>query len=492
MCENISYILLEQSLKYPNKIAIIYNDKQIKYKDLENYVAKCTTLFYQKGIRENDNIIHLFENELLLSIALFASARMGVTLIPASKNTSESFFNEMKKEFNISFIISDLKNTNINDLITVYLENDMLNKLEINTNIYVSNPKNPWYIIIGSGSTGKRKLIPEYHKQLIAQTKLIGNNLPIQNNDKIASFIPLNYASTQARLLESIYIGATFILLPKFNNSIIELLKSLNITILYATVFHIEKLLNFLPNNSIQILDFLKMLSIGSSTISATLREQIQSKLTKNLYIRYSTNEIGPIAIASKDETLLIPESVGKTIKGITVQIVNNNNVVQDLNTVGHIRIKSPGMAPFYINDKEATKKSFKDGWFYPRDMGKLTSDNQLIFLGRSDNMMIMNGINIYPTQIENAILKHSDVIEAIAFPLKNKISQDIPVCAVVLRKNSQTTEVNLIKYLNEKIASYSPKFIIILDKPIRNSQGKIRKKDLNTIVNNYLNLKLI
>jgi cyanophycin synthetase len=270
----------------------------------------------------------------------------------------------------------------------------------------------------------------------------------------------------------------------------IDFLKKYKVTTLHASVFHIEKLLHALPSSVTNILGFLKILSLGYSSVNEGLRKHIKSKLTKNLFIRYSTNEIGPISYTSLENVFSIPPSVGKPIEGVEVEIVDSEGKLKPAQSVGLIRMKSPGMVDGYLNDEDATKKAFIDGWFYPGDIGKLTEDGQLIHLGRSDDMMIMNGINIYPAQIENAMLKHDDVTEAIAFPLKHKIYQDLPVCAVVLRKDSETSQKELLEYAHDCLGSYQPQLVIILDKSPRNEQGKIIKKELQHLVKTRFNLK--
>ena len=147
---------------------------------------------------------------------------------------------------------------------------------------------------------------------------------------------------------------------------------SKNITILYATVFHVEIMLRMLPKNSKNVLKSLKILSIGASTVSNSLRKRIKYSLTSNLYIRYATNDAGSITSASPKQIVSTPDTVGSIIDGVEVEIVDTNNKVLTFNQTGNIRVKSPGMIQNYINNEEANTKYFKNGWFYPGDLGKI------------------------------------------------------------------------------------------------------------------------
>jgi len=488
MNNNFTNILTQQAQKQPKAIALILEDETISYELLEGLVSKCATYLNQQGVKEGDVVAELFDNGLLSVITMLASARMGATLFTISETMPKDFLNQIIEDINASFIISDFEKNNTTNLKYIYMQKKFFEDIEINTSLYASNPKAPWYIIVGSGSTGKKKLILDFHKEFIFGLTVIKNHLPIDIHDRITSFIPLSYATTKGRFFETITAGATFVVLPDLNGPIIDTLKKYRVTTLHASVFHIEKLLNSLPSNVTQVLGFLKILSVGYSSVKEPLRQRIKNKLTKNLFIRYSTNEIGPISLTSLENVFSTPTSVGKPIKGVKVEIVDYEGKLKPANEVGLIRIQSPGMADGYLNDEEATNKAFKDGWFYPGDIGKLTEDGQLIHLGRSDDMMIMNGVNIYPSQIENEMLKHSEVNEAIAFPLKHEVHQDIPVCAVVLKKNSKIIQNELTRYAYDNLGSYRPQLVIILDKSPRNEQGKIIKKELQHLVKTSLN----
>ena len=139
-----------------------------------------------------------------------------------------------------------------------------------------------------------------------------------------------------------------------------------------------------------------------------------------------------------------------------------------------------------YLNDPESTGRSLIDGWFYPGDLGKMTPDGQLIHCGRGDQMMIFNGINIYPAEIEQCVTGHPAVTDATAFPLKSPVHQDIPVCAISLKQGSAITEQELLAYLNERLGFRSPKRLIALKKIPRNEQGKIIRHELMAQVNRF------
>ena len=136
-------------------------------------------------------------------------------------------------------------------------------------------------------------------------------------------------------------------------------------------------------------------------------------------------------------------------------------------------------MVDRYLNDDEATRLAFKDGWFYPGDLGQFAPNGHLIFRGRADHMMIMNGINIYPAEIERVVSRHPAVRDVVAVPLPSIIHQDIPVCAVVLQTGAQLSEKQLLDFAAQRLGSRGPKKVFMFERIPRNEQGKLIRPQL-------------
>jgi acyl-coenzyme A synthetase/AMP-(fatty) acid ligase len=132
-----------------------------------------------------------------------------------------------------------------------------------------------------------------------------------------------------------------------------------------------------------------------------------------------------------------------------------------------------------YLNDDRATRAAFKDGWFYPGDLGAIMADGQLIHLGRSDQMMIMNGINIYPAEIERALGLHPAVRDVAALALRSDIHQEIPICAVTVDPTQPIAARALQQFAFDHLGSRGPKAVVILEALPRNAQGKLIRPQL-------------
>src|SRR5262249_28107973 len=186
-----------------------------------------------------------------------------------------------------------------------------------------------------------------------------------------------------------------------------------------------------------------------------------------------ATREIGPISLASPEEHEAFPEGVGLPLPGVTVTLVDEHDNVLPPGEVGQARIRKAAMPTGYFADPVASS-AFRDGWFYPRDLLSRAEEGPLIFHGRVDDMMILNGINIFPSAIEDTLETHPDVREAVAYAVRSRIHGEIPVAAVVLRDGTwQNDASHLLDHCRRTLGIRSPRQIFVVDQIPRNAAGK-------------------
>jgi acyl-CoA synthetase (AMP-forming)/AMP-acid ligase II len=129
-----------------------------------------------------------------------------------------------------------------------------------------------------------------------------------------------------------------------------------------------------------------------------------------------------------------------------------------------------------YHDDPAATRKAFRGGWFRTGDLVRALPDGQLVYCGREDHMMIMNGVNIHPAEIERTLCEHPAVADAAAVPLRHPVHQEVPVCAVVLRPGIPVTDRELLAFAERRLGFRGPRGIVVLDEIPRNAQGKLQR----------------
>ena len=217
----------------------------------------------------------------------------------------------------------------------------------------------------------------------------------------------------------------------------------------------------------------------GGSRVPGALRAQVRSALTDNLWVSYATGEIGTVSLASPEQHQAFPEGVGFPLQGVVIELVDAQGTQVAPGEVGHARVRKPSQPDKYIDDPKASG-AFTDGWFYPGDLLSRPDGGPLIFHSRADDVMILNGINIYPAAIEDLLESHPDVLEAAAFAIKSRVHGEIPAAAIVLAPTATQREpVYFQEFCRRALGARGPRRIIVVEAIPRNRAGKALRREI-------------
>ncbi len=218
---------------------------------------------------------------------------------------------------------------------------------------------------------------------------------------------------------------------------------------------------------------------VSGARVSSALRGETRARISENLWVQYSTSETGLISTAAPDQHDAFPEGIGFPEQGVTTEIVCAGDKIVSPGDIGHIRIRKDRMAARYIAEPGADSK-FNDGWFFPGDLVSRELDGPLIFHGRADGVMILNGINIFPSVIEDVLESLPNIREAVAFPLKSRIHGEIPAAAIVLSERAGDEDVSeILRHCQHLLGVRAPRQIRVVDSIPRNAFGKPLWKEL-------------
>ncbi|MCC9261312.1 MAG: AMP-binding protein, partial [Methanobrevibacter woesei] len=174
-------------------------------------------------------------------------------------------------------------------------------------------------------------------------------------------------------------------------------------------------------------------------------------------------------------------ESVGHPVCFSQIKIVDEEDCTKELGKYenGEIALRGPAIAKGYWKKPQATKETFlEDGWFLTGDIGYLDEDNRLFITDRKKDMIVMSGWKIYPTEVEEILIKHPSVDEIAIFSIEDCHKGEIPVAAVIW-KNSPDEE-GLLNYAREKLSRYKvPRKIFTVDELPRVNGWKLLRRKL-------------
>jgi acyl-CoA synthetase (AMP-forming)/AMP-acid ligase II len=187
---------------------------------------------------------------------------------------------------------------------------------------------------------------------------------------------------------------------------------------------------------------------IGGARVPIALRRAILADVTPRLYVSYGTTETSFVRSRIRRCTMSESRSGGRS--PVPRYCVPTGRAPRPANRVRSACARRHGHR--LRRRRRATASTFRDGWFEPGDLATLDVDGQLVIHGRADDMMIMNGINIYPVEIERILERHPAVETAAAFPLPSGVHGQIPVAAVELRAGMRCAGGELVAFARDAL----------------------------------------
>jgi acyl-CoA synthetase (AMP-forming)/AMP-acid ligase II len=183
---------------------------------------------------------------------------------------------------------------------------------------------------------------------------------------------------------------------------------------------------------------------------------------------------------ASHDPTRGKLRSCGRSYPGFEIRVVGGDGESLPQGAVGEIQMKSPTVMKGYWGKADATAKAIVDGWFLTGDAGYFDEEGYLYIHDRVKDMIVSGGENIYPAEVENALMGHADIADAAVIGVPDdKWGEAVKAC-VVLKPGASCTADDIISFCKTRIASYKcPKTVDLIPALPRNPSGKVLRREL-------------
>lgn len=488
---NLASALARQARERPDAPAILRGGASLGFRELDRHVWAAATWLARQGIRPADRVGLSLDGELAHLIAIYALARLGASALALPLSEPPPVRRRLAREGRCECVLTDRARA-LADCGPPVLGFDAravcAPGAPIDPGVEVARPTAPWLLMMGSGTTGRSKRMAIGHGQWLARLAAQRALLPIGPGDRVVGLSPLSFATTKHRYLEAHACGAAVVLFDRAREPLRDVCRRLGVTVVHASPVHAEALLADAPRAPRPMLAGVKVLRVGNTTVTERLRARIRATLTPNLYVAYSTNEAGPLTVAPPADGLALPGTVGRPAAPVEIEVVDDDGRPCPAGRVGRVRVRGPGVIDGYEDDPTASARAFADGAFLPGDLAEWAPDGQLVHHGRADDLMIFQGVNIEPGEIETAMREHPAVGDVAAFPVDSDVLRHVPACAVTLREGAAADEATLARYAQSQLGSHAPHAVLILPSLPRTANGKLRRADLAGLARARLN----
>jgi len=497
-------LLLGEQLKRashidPHREAFIYKDQRLTYQQIDDRATHLAGWLQSNGINHNDKVGFIMKNSLAFAEVFFGIALSGGVGVPINFRLAAEEFKFIINNSDTKILIIDDdyadKIESIRDelpnveLIVTVGELDSESKFIHYDSIFEKTvhftpcekltDEDPGMIVYTSGTTGRPKGAVLTHKNLIIDRLILLWEVGTPMHSRQLIVPPMFHVAAMAYLIRSCMVVGTSVIHRVFEpEKILQTLEKEKINTMFLVPSMWNNLLQ-VPDMEKYDLSSMQECSTGGAISPLGLKKKIM-KVFKNASYgeAFGQTEMSPSATTlNRDDTIRKTDSVGRPILNVEIRVVDEEMNDVPVGEVGEIVYRGPTVMKEYYNNPEATKNAFKDGWFHSGDLVRVDEEGFVYIVDRKKDMIISGGENIYPAEIEEVLYTHPDILECAVVGFPDIDWGESVKAYIVLKQGKQLTEVDIIEFCKERLASYKkPKEVEFLDELPRNPSGKVLK----------------
>jgi len=499
----VPQLLEDRTAQQPDKVFLFFEDEEITYQQLTNYMHAIACGLIKMGVKKGDNVCVLIPNRPEFIYSFFGVMRAGAVAVPINTllkgeeityivNNCEaeaiivahdyldlfrSISNDCPKVKHVISTTDDDDVISFDTLLTTPIDESLLPSI---------TEEDDASIIYTSGTTGRPKGVILTHGNYIADTRMMNEAVKMNPDDRFVCILPLFHVNAQVvTTLAPMYAGASMVLMEKFSpKQFLPALERYGATA-FSGVPTVYAILNNQPDAEQYDLSKLRFCVCGGAPMTVGVFEEFEKKYKAFILEGYGLSEgtcassVNPLGGKRK------VGSIGLPYEEQPMKIVDDNDNEVPPGTVGQIVVKGPNVMKGYYNNPEATAATLKDGWLHTGDLGYVDDEGYFFIVGRKKEMIIRGGENIYPKEIEEVVYRHPAIREATVVGLPDEVWGEEVTAFIALRDQASLTEEDLIHYCKEHLADYKcPRKVFFVDDLPKTATGKIQK---NKVVQRFL-----
>ncbi|MEN3931721.1 AMP-binding protein [Microvirga sp. W0021] len=510
--------------RYPDRLALIVRDKDVcwTWAELKARVDAVAAGLLELGLKHGDRVGIWAPNCPEWALTQFATAKAGLILVsinPAYR-ASELEYALNKVECAALITIPAFKGTNFLDMLheigaeqlptlkhifttgsqqyegsTPFhkLYSDKINILN-DIQIYPDDPVN---IQFTSGTTGAPKGATLSHRNILNNGYFVGRCIRLGVDDKLCIPVPLYHCfgmvmSNLACVTSGaamVYPGESFDAL-----AVLQTVEAERCTALQGvpTMFIAE--LNHPQFNDFDLSSLRTGIMAGANCPITVMKSVMERMHMKDITIAYGMTETSPVSFQSEVDTPIEQRvsTVGRIQPHLEVKIIDDSGEIVPRGKRGEICTRGYSVMLGYWGDKKRTEEAIDhEGWMHTGDLGEIDQEGYCRIVGRLKDMVIRGGENIYPREIEEYLLTHSEIIEAQVFGIPDEQYGEELVAWIRLKEGARTRPEDIPEFCRGQIAHFKiPRIIRIVDEFPMTVTGKIRKVEMRSMMITEINAK--
>ncbi|WP_050616821.1 o-succinylbenzoate--CoA ligase [Bacillus testis] len=476
--------LIKRAFLSPDRKAVEIEGQSYTFAQLLDLALQMAGRFHTIGIQKGDTIGILQHNSMKLIVTIHALMQSGTKIVFYNTRLSAEELAYQFEDSGMDWLVSSqvfnetLAKSGLAKEKIIFTESvdDIKESMDFQP-VEDFNLQETATIMYTSGTTGRPKGVMQSFGNHWWSAMGSMLNLGLQEEDTWLCAVPLFHISGLSILMRSVIYGMTVQVHPQFD------VKKVNKAILDGKIAIMSVVSNMLN----RLMDDLgertypkafRCMLLGGGPAPLSLLETCKSREVP-IYQTYGMTETSSqIATLSPEYSLAKLGSAGKALFPSQLKVVHEGKPAAPLIT-GEIYVKGPNVTKGYAHREQATKEAFENGWLKTGDLGYLDEEGFLFVVDRRSDLIISGGENVYPAEIESALMKHEAVYEAGVTGVPDERWGQVPI-AFVVSKNQHLKTGELLEFCQSRLASYKvPKEIHLVDDLPRNASNKLLRRQL-------------
>ncbi len=491
-------LLRQAAARFPERTAVrIIGGESVSYRRLAERVESLACWMAGRGAGRGDRIMVRADNGLLHFYAYLAASRLGAAAVPVGSGLSASAVEQLVGDCRPALGFADEPGAEA--LAAAGVETAAEGDSEYRRALTAPtaplpepDPSDTALIIYTSGTTGHPKGVCLSQDAIARNAALAALSQEFGEHEVYLTSTPLYHASAGLRVFTMALGGHTHLVLPRFTvPDWLEAVEGGRVASTIAVPTQISRILDH-PSYAPERLASLRLLVYGAAPSARSLLRRMREEASCGLYHGYGLTEACTVVTAltaADHRNLTGPDdprlgSVGRPIPGVEAVVRRPDGTASEPGEVGEITVRSRKVMSGYWGNPQETAAAFRDGWLLTGDLATEDEEGFLTIVGRSREVIISGGANVYPAQVERAIAAHPGVEEAAVFGVEDEEWGETPAAAVKLRPGAEVGEQEVKDLVAGSLERRArPRYVVFVDEFPRTPAGKIRKPGLPSLL---------
>jgi long-chain acyl-CoA synthetase len=489
---NLAVAFAESVKMRPEKVAIFWGEEKFTFAGLfAQSQATGRQLMEQSGVKPGDRVALWLKNRPEFVPAFFGVLNAGAVVVPINNFLKPDEVSYILQDAGIDLLITDAElGTHFPALATArptlkVLKVEEFEQRTSNIQRPRSNTQRPpteanlAVIIYTSGTTGRPKGAMLSHGNLLHNVESCRIVLETVELDRFAVLLPLfhSYMLTVGMLLP-LLVGGSMVLVKSLNqpHNILKEICQRQATILPA----IPQFYRTLAHAAIPGAFPFRLCISGAAPLPVQVLKDFEAKFKVPLIEGYGLSEASPVVTKNPLRGVRKPGSIGLPVPHVEVSVQDDAGRMLGPNENGEICVRGGNVMLGYWNKPEETAQAIRDGWLLTGDIGYRDNDGYYFITDRKKDMLLVNGINVYPREIEEVLYQFPGVKEVAVVGWLDARRGEMPVAFVAPSEGVTLDERALIQFVRQRLADYKvPRRVSFMPALPRNATGKILKTAL-------------